>query len=237
MPVSDDLIQGIVKHLTECAVCSRGPCHFLGFQLHAGPVDYGLCMQIPATQVHFCPEPVVSSVTELDDLVGFHDAAHAREYALHEELVVVAARRIAAVARHDDTEVEVAGGGLDLCARSDERGHDQPAVAGGERAFKEFLAQHPTDPLAGSAQYWLGETYYAQNDYKRAAANFLQGYKKYPGSRRAPDSLLKLGISLNRLGQSEQACAAYAAVSAEYPKAVDARKRAQAEAKRAGCAS
>lgn len=106
-----------------------------------------------------------------------------------------------------------------------------------EAGFSTFLQKYPDHSLSGSAQYWLGETFYAQGDYKRAAANFLQGYKKYPKSRRAPDSLLKLGISLNRLGQSEQACAAYAAVSAEYPKAVDARKRAQAEAKRAGCAS
>lgn len=106
-----------------------------------------------------------------------------------------------------------------------------------EAGFSDFLRKYPEHSLSGSAQYWLGETYYAQGDFKRAAANFLQGYKKYPKSRRAPDSLLKLGISLNRLGQSDQACAAYAAVSAEYPKAVDARKRAQAEAKRAGCGS
>ena len=106
-----------------------------------------------------------------------------------------------------------------------------------EAGFSTFLQKYPDHSLAGSAQYWLGETFYAQGDFKSAAANFLQGYKKYPKSRRAPDSLLKLGISLNRLGQGEQACAAYAAVSAEYPKAVDARKRAQAESKRAGCAS
>ncbi len=106
-----------------------------------------------------------------------------------------------------------------------------------EAGFSNFLQKYPEHSLAGSAQYWLGETFYAQGDFKRAAANFLQGYKKYPRSRRAPDSLLKLGISLNRLGQAEQACAAYAAVSAEYPKAVDSRRRAQAESKRAGCAS
>ena len=71
----------------------------------------------------------------------------------------------------------------------------------------------------------------------QAAQAFLQGYKQYPKSRRAADSLLKLGISLDRLGQRQQACAAYESVSSEYPKAVEARKRAQAEAKRAACAS
>lgn len=106
-----------------------------------------------------------------------------------------------------------------------------------EAGFSTFLTKYPDHSLAGSAQYWLGETYYAQRDYKRAAQTFLQGYKKYPKGRRAADSLLKLGISLQRLGQTQQACAAYAAVSSEYPKAVEARKRAQAEARRAGCDS
>ena len=106
-----------------------------------------------------------------------------------------------------------------------------------EAGFSTFLSKYPDHSLAGSAQYWLGETFYAQRDYKRAAQSFLQGYKKYPKSRRAPESLLKLGISLKQLGQSDQACAAYAAVNAEYPKAVDARKRAQAEARRADCAA
>lgn len=109
--------------------------------------------------------------------------------------------------------------------------------ADAEAGFGTFLNKYPDHSLAGSAQFWLGETYFAQGEFKRAAQNFLQGYKTYPKSRRAADSLLKLGISLSRLGQADQACAAYAAVSAEYPKAVEARKRAQAEAKRASCAA
>jgi tol-pal system protein YbgF len=106
-----------------------------------------------------------------------------------------------------------------------------------EAGFSTFIEKFPDHSLAGSAQYWLGETYYAQSDFRQAAQAFLRGYKQYPKSRRAADSLLKLGISLNRLGQKQQACAAYDAVSAEYPKAVEARKRAQAEAKRAGCSA
>lgn len=104
-----------------------------------------------------------------------------------------------------------------------------------EAGFRSFVDKYPDHNLAGSAQYWLGETYYAQGNYRDAAQNFLQGYRQYPKGRRAPDSLLKLGISLARLGQREQACASYSAVSAEYPKAVEAKKRAQAESKRAGC--
>jgi tol-pal system protein YbgF len=106
-----------------------------------------------------------------------------------------------------------------------------------EAGFRTFIEKFPDHSLAGSAQYWLGETYYAQSDFRQAAQAFLRGYKQYPQSRRAADSLLKLGISLDRLGQKQQACASYDAVSSEYPKAVEARKRAQAEAKRAGCSA
>ena len=107
-----------------------------------------------------------------------------------------------------------------------------PTAADG---FKQLVDQYPEHALAGSAQYWLGETFYAQGDYRTAAQNFLAAYQKYPKTRRAPDSLLKLGMSLGKLGQRDQACASLGAVSAEYPKAVEAMKRAQAELKRAGC--
>jgi tol-pal system protein YbgF len=106
-----------------------------------------------------------------------------------------------------------------------------------EAGFRNFLDKYPDHSLAGSAQYWLGETYYAQTDYRQAAQAFLKGYQQYPNSRRAPDSLLKLGISLGKLGQKQQACAAFDSVSSDYPKAVEARKRAQAESTRAGCSS
>ena len=106
-----------------------------------------------------------------------------------------------------------------------------------EAGFRTFLDKYPEHNLAGNAQYWLGETYYAQADYRQAAQAFLKGYQEYPKSRRAADSLLKLGISLNKLGQKDKACAVLGTVGSEYPKAVEARKRAQAESGRAGCAS
>lgn len=104
-----------------------------------------------------------------------------------------------------------------------------------ETGFQSFIDKYPDHNLAGSAQFWLGETFYAQGDYRQAAKNFLAGYKNYPKSRRAPDSLLKLGISLNKLGQTQQACASFGALGGQYPNAVDAKKRAQAEFKRAAC--
>ncbi len=111
----------------------------------------------------------------------------------------------------------------------------QLQYADAESGFKEFLDKYPDHNLAGSAEFKLGETYFAQQDYTSAAKAYLAGYKQFPKSRRAPDSLLKLGLSLSRLGQKDQACAALNSVGDEYPNAVDVKKRAQAEYKRAGC--
>ena len=104
-----------------------------------------------------------------------------------------------------------------------------------QAGFKDFLTKYPDHNLAGSAQFKLGEAFYAQQNYGEAAQNYLNGYKQYPKSRRAADSLMKLGLSLNKLGQKEQGCAALGSVGTEYPNAVEAKKRAQTEFKRAAC--
>ena len=69
-----------------------------------------------------------------------------------------------------------------------------------EAAFDEFLRRHPNDPLAGNAQYWLGESLYVRGQYRAAAGAFLKGYQTYARSAKAPESLLKLAMSLQRLG-------------------------------------
>ena len=109
---------------------------------------------------------------------------------------------------------------------------DYPAA---ETALRAFIEQHPNDPLAGNAQYWLGETYYARNKYMEAAAAFAEGYKRYPKGPKAADDLLKLGMSLAHADQKKSACVAYAQLD-QLPGANAAiKERANAEKKRAGC--
>jgi tol-pal system protein YbgF len=104
-----------------------------------------------------------------------------------------------------------------------------------EAGFRTFIQKNPEHELAGNAEFWLGETYYVQSNYKAAAQAFLTGYQTYPKNRKAPDSLLKLGMSLRELGQKDQACAAFATIDAKFPKAAETRKRAQDESQKAGC--
>ncbi|HZQ01321.1 MAG TPA: tol-pal system protein YbgF [Reyranella sp.] len=97
--------------------------------------------------------------------------------------------------------------------------------AGAEKAFKTFVQSNPRHVLAGNAQYWLGETYYARRDYQDAAVAFAEGYKVYKNSQKGPDNLLKLGITLSMMGKKQEACAMFARFSQDYPKATDLQKR------------
>jgi tol-pal system protein YbgF len=109
---------------------------------------------------------------------------------------------------------------------------------GAEADFAQLVQGFPSHKLAGNAQYWLGETYYVRRQFKQAAQAFLVGYTTYAESKKAPDSLLKLGMTLTALGEKKTGCDAFAELGAKFPDAPDAvSKRAQIERKRAGCAS
>src|SRR5277367_1858388 len=110
---------------------------------------------------------------------------------------------------------------------------DYPAA---EDALRSFIQQHPRDPLAGNAQYWLGESFYARGKYSEAAAAFAEGYQRYPKGPKAPDGLLKLGMSLERANQKHNACIALMQLDHAFPHSGSAVKdRAEQEKKRLGC--
>lgn len=107
--------------------------------------------------------------------------------------------------------------------------------ASAEAGFKSFLTKYPSDKMASNAQFMLGETYYVQKNYRRAAQTFLKGYRKYPNGRKAGATLLKLGMSLSKLGQKPQSCAAFEAVTSKYKKSTGVARQAKKEMKRARC--
>jgi tol-pal system protein YbgF len=108
--------------------------------------------------------------------------------------------------------------------------------AGAERGFKSFIQRYPQHVLAGNAQYWLGETYYARRDYQNAMTSFAEGYKVYKASPKGPDNLLKLGITLAVLNRKPDACAVFSRFNQDYPKATDLQKRrVDQERQRNGC--
>ena len=78
-----------------------------------------------------------------------------------------------------------------------------------EKKFSQFLGSFADDKLAGNAQYWLGEVYYKQQNFAKAAVAFKDGYSKYPDGSKGPDCLLKLGLTMKALDKKTEACTAF----------------------------
>lgn len=105
-----------------------------------------------------------------------------------------------------------------------------------EGKLSQFLGSFPKDNLAGNAQYWLGEVYYKQQNFAKAAVAFKDGYSKYPNGTKGADCLLKLGLSMKALGKKEEACTAFVNLPTMFAKITpEIATRAKTEAGALGC--
>jgi tol-pal system protein YbgF len=106
-----------------------------------------------------------------------------------------------------------------------------------EQKAREILTDNPTGPVAGEARYLLGEALLAQGAYRGAANLFLENYTTDPNGARAPESLLKLSVALNGLGEREAACSSLEELFGAYPNiGSELRTAAEQERRAAGCA-
>jgi tol-pal system protein YbgF len=105
-----------------------------------------------------------------------------------------------------------------------------------EMGFRRFLQSNPRDRLVPEATFWLGETYLMRSRYREAAEQFLNVTAEHPDAAKAPDALLRLGISLNGLGAKDRACAVFAELGRKYPQAsAPVRQASEREQKRIKC--
>lgn len=105
-----------------------------------------------------------------------------------------------------------------------------------EGEFRGFIGRYPTGRLTPEATYYLGETFSRRNRHREAAEQFLKVRTDFSSSGSVPQSLYRLGQSLEKLGSKEQACAAWGEVSGKYPQAsASVRNAAAREYKRAQC--
>jgi tol-pal system protein YbgF len=96
-----------------------------------------------------------------------------------------------------------------------------------DRALEElaaFLVKYPDHPYADNAMYWRGECYFAKGDYLRAAEQFEGAFTRFPAGNKAPDALLKLGMSHLKLGNPAKAKECFDRLAQTYPTSDAARR-------------
>jgi tol-pal system protein YbgF len=84
-------------------------------------------------------------------------------------------------------------------------------------AFNDFTRRYPQSGLAPSAQYWLGNAYYAQRDYRNAIAAQEVVVKSYPDNPKAPDALLNIASCHMELKDRPAARKTLEALVTQYP--------------------
>lgn len=105
-----------------------------------------------------------------------------------------------------------------------------------ETAFRNYVDNFPDGNRVADASFWLGESQFSQGEFNDSARTFLNAHQSHPGSEKAPEMLLKLGMSLARLDNRETACATYREVLTRYPDVSPAvRERVLREQSAASC--
>ena len=71
--------------------------------------------------------------------------------------------------------------------------------------FRQYLRQYPQSAQAGNAQYWVGESLYAQKEYNAAIVAFDEAIQQYPQNEKVPAATLKIGLSFANLNDKPNA--------------------------------
>ena len=83
--------------------------------------------------------------------------------------------------------------------------------------FLTFTESYPGSPLSGQAHFFRGEALAAIGNQTGAARAYLESFSGDPNGTIAPDALLRLGTSLNDLGQVDEGCLMLDQVTQRFP--------------------
>ena len=92
------------------------------------------------------------------------------------------------------------------------------------QGFQDYLKAYPNTDLSDDAQYWIGESRYAQKNFREAAADFDKLLKDWPKSNKAAAALLKKAYALYELNQKAESVVQLQYVIHEYPTSEEARQ-------------
>jgi tol-pal system protein YbgF len=68
-----------------------------------------------------------------------------------------------------------------------------------------FIKEYPDNKLAGNAQFWIAETYYADKDYADAILAYEDLLQKYKGHGKIPAALFKQALAFLEMGDEKAA--------------------------------
>jgi tol-pal system protein YbgF len=89
-------------------------------------------------------------------------------------------------------------------------------------SLRNFIKAFPTHEFSDNAQYWIGEAFYATNDYERAVLEFNRVIRQYATGDKVAAAKLKQGFAFLALGSEKEGRLLLERVIADYPNTPEA---------------
>ncbi len=89
--------------------------------------------------------------------------------------------------------------------------------ADARRAFQQVYESDSSGDLADNALFWIGETYFAANDFTNAMRFYARVVNEYPEENKAPDALFKTALAHARTSDLALARKTLQQVIERYP--------------------
>lgn len=90
------------------------------------------------------------------------------------------------------------------------------------QGFQQYLQNYGDTDLASNAQFYIGDSYYAQKDYKNAIKEYDKCIEQFPGGNKVAASYLKKGYALLALGETSAGERELRALIRRYPSSHEA---------------
>ncbi|MBN1824332.1 MAG: tol-pal system protein YbgF [Endomicrobiales bacterium] len=98
------------------------------------------------------------------------------------------------------------------------RGKFELAITG----FRSYLEKYPQGEMAPQSRYYIGESYYAQDDWQKAAEEFDLVEKEYPKIGSVASARFKKALCLEQSGKKEEAKDLFESLLKDYPNSPEA---------------
>lgn len=98
----------------------------------------------------------------------------------------------------------------------------QGSNASARQAFDDLLTRYPKSDLAADAQFYVAETYAAENNTAAADSVYARVSARYAGSPRAATAMYKRGVAAQNASKTDQARDLFNELIRKYPRSDEA---------------
>ncbi|MFP4040496.1 MAG: tol-pal system protein YbgF [Desulfosudaceae bacterium] len=90
------------------------------------------------------------------------------------------------------------------------------------RSFTKLMQTYPESEMCDNAQFWIGESYYREQWYKKAILEYQEVLDNYPDGNKVPAALLKQGLAFINIDDQTNARLVLKKLLKNYPESNEA---------------